>query len=90
MWLFPENLDRENGLLFTEETGLADDDLRATAWKTYHVGFRWVRETSGQGLRPAWDREYGRPSPTARSLDQHDLFLCARRACRRARVLKLT
>lgn len=47
-------------LLFTEETGLADDDLRATAWNTYHAGFRWVHETSGQGLRPAWDREYGR------------------------------
>lgn len=47
-------------LIFTEETGLADEDLRATAWNTYHAGFRWVHETSGQGLRPSWDQELGR------------------------------
>ena len=47
-------------LIFTEETGLTDRDLRATAWNTYHAGFRWVHETSGQGLRPSWDQELGR------------------------------
>jgi len=42
-------------LIFTEETGLSDGDLLATAWNTYHAGFRYVHEMSGQGLRPAWD-----------------------------------
>lgn len=45
-------------LIFTEETGLTDDDLLATAWNTYHSGFRFVHEMSGQGLRPSWNREY--------------------------------
>ncbi|TDI39515.1 MAG: hypothetical protein E2P02_18530 [Acidobacteria bacterium] len=40
-------------LLFTEENALSVDDLRATAWNTYHSGFRYVHEKSGQGLRPA-------------------------------------
>jgi hypothetical protein len=40
-------------LLFTEENALAIDDLRATAWNTFHAGFRYVHEKSGQGLRPA-------------------------------------
>jgi len=46
---------REAGILliFTEETGLSDDDLIRTAWNTYHAGFRYVHEMSGQGLRPA-------------------------------------
>lgn len=43
-------------LLFTEENALAIEDLRATAWNTYHAGFRWVHEKSGQGLRPATPR----------------------------------
>ncbi len=43
-------------LLFTEENALAVEDLRATAWNTYHAGFRWVHEKSGQGLRPATPR----------------------------------
>jgi len=45
-------------ILFTEETGLTDVDLRATAWNTYHAGFRHVHEMSGQGLRPSWDSHY--------------------------------
>ena len=51
---------REAGILilFTEETGLTDADLRATAWNTYHAGFRHVHEMSGQGLRPAWNSAY--------------------------------
>jgi hypothetical protein len=40
-------------LLFTEENALAVDDLLNTAWNTYHAGFKYVHERSGQGLRPA-------------------------------------
>ena len=40
-------------MLFTEESALRVDDLLATAWNTYHAGFRYVHEKSGQGLRPA-------------------------------------
>jgi hypothetical protein len=43
-------------LIFTEESGLSDADLLATGWNTYHAGFRYVHELSGQGLRPAVDR----------------------------------
>ena len=50
---------QESGLLliFTEESGLSDQDLLDTAWNTYHAGFRYVHDISGQGLRPAVDRE---------------------------------
>ncbi len=44
-------------LIFTEESALDNDDLLQTAWNTYHAGFRYVHELSGQGLRPAVDRE---------------------------------
>jgi len=40
-------------MLFTEESALAVDDLLRTAFNTYHAGFRYVHERSGQGLRPA-------------------------------------
>lgn len=40
-------------LLFTEETALSVDDLLQTAWNTYHAGFKYVHQRSGQGLRPA-------------------------------------
>ncbi len=40
-------------LLFTEENALSTEDLLATAWNTYHSGFRYVHARSGQGLRPA-------------------------------------
>jgi len=43
-------------VLFTEETALAIEDLLATAWNTYHAGFKYVHERSGQGLRPAVSR----------------------------------
>jgi len=43
-------------LIFTEESSLNNDDLLNTAWNTYHAGFRYVHEMSGQGLRPAIDR----------------------------------
>lgn len=40
-------------LIFTEESALNDEALVHTAWNTYHAGFRYVHELSGQGLRPA-------------------------------------
>lgn len=40
-------------LLFTEESALSVDHLLETAWNTYHAGFKYVHERSGQGLRPA-------------------------------------
>ncbi|MCP4499295.1 MAG: hypothetical protein GY822_04930 [Deltaproteobacteria bacterium] len=43
-------------LLFTEETSLSIDDLLQTAWNTYHAGFKYVHQRSGQGLRPAVPR----------------------------------
>ena len=46
-------------LIFTEETGLNNEDLLRTAWNTYHAGFRYVHEISGQGLRPARTDEAG-------------------------------
>ncbi len=42
-------------LIFTEESALNDDDLLNSAWNTYHAGFRYVHEISGQGLRPSED-----------------------------------
>ena len=47
-------------LVFTEETGLSVEVLLETAWNTYHAGFKYVHERSGQGLRPADKRP---PSP---------------------------
>ena len=47
-------------LIFTEETALAVDDLLETAWNTYHAGFKYMHERSGQGLRPSYARP---PSP---------------------------
>lgn len=44
-------------LLFTEENALAIDDIRQTAWNTYHAAFKYVHEKSGQGLRPADPRQ---------------------------------
>jgi len=53
-------------LLFTEESALCVDDLRATAWNTYHAGFRYVHDKSGQSLRPA--EPLGRPTSVGRPL----------------------
>ncbi|MFK5955651.1 MAG: hypothetical protein QM477_04305 [Planctomycetota bacterium] len=39
-------------LLFTEENALSVEDLRNTAWNTYHSGFKYVHDLSGQVLRP--------------------------------------
>ncbi len=40
-------------LLFTEANAFSVRDLLSTAWNTYHAGFMYVHEKSGQGLRPA-------------------------------------
>ena len=63
-------------LLFTEENALSIDDLRATAWNTYHAGFRYVHEKSGQALRPADPRPAPRLGPPLRAAWSE----CARRA----------
>lgn len=55
--VFKEYCDAGIVLIFTEESGLSDDDLLQTGWNTYHAGFRYVHELSGQGLRPAHDRD---------------------------------
>jgi hypothetical protein len=54
-------------LLFTEENALSIDDLRATAWNTYHAGFKYVHEKSGQCLRPASPRPRPRLGPPLRA-----------------------
>ncbi len=54
-------------LLFTEENALSIDDLRATAFNTYHAGFKYVHEKSGQCLRPAHPRPEPRLGPPLRA-----------------------
>ena len=50
-------------VIFTEESALNDYDLMHTGWNTYHAGFRYVHELSGQGLRPVFGTDhYGRHS----------------------------
>ncbi len=63
-------------LIFTEENALSIDDLRATAWNTYHAGFKYVHEKSGQGLRPASPRPAKRAGHLLRAAWQD----CAERA----------
>ncbi len=46
-------------LIFTEETGHGTSLLQDSAWNTYHSGFRYVHEKSGQGLRPAHNPPQG-------------------------------
>ncbi|HIN85630.1 MAG TPA: hypothetical protein EYN06_04035 [Myxococcales bacterium] len=41
-------------LLFAEASALSVADLLETGWNTYHAGFKYVHEKSGQGLRPAY------------------------------------
>jgi hypothetical protein len=79
-------------LLFTEESALAVDDLVETAWNTYHAGFRYVHERSGQGLRPATPRP---PLPLEGDTHTASWSECAERAgyvraeayCRRGRTV---
>ena len=78
-------------LLFTEASALSVDDLMQTAWNTYHAGFKYVHERSGQGLRPAL------PTPPSRLGDllPQSWTECATRAgyvrldryCRRSRTI---
>ncbi len=47
-------------IIVSDETSdLTANQLRDTAFQTYHAGFQWVHETSGQILRPAW--RYDKP-----------------------------
>lgn len=57
--VFRQYADAGYLLVFTEESALHDEALLNTAWNTYHAGFRYVHEMSGQGLRPAAEREGG-------------------------------
>ncbi len=47
---------REAGItiVFTEESGLTDRQIRDSGWNTYHAGFRWTHQVSGQRLRAPW------------------------------------
>lgn len=65
--VFAEYHDAGIVLLFTEENALSIDDLRATAWNTYHAGFKYVHEKSGQCLRPASPRPAPRLGPPLRA-----------------------
>jgi len=62
--VFREYHDAGMVLIFTEENALLDDDLLQTAWNTYHAGFRYCHERSGQLLRPAQEApvpKHGKP-----------------------------
>lgn len=50
-------------LMFTEESALSVEDLLATGWNTYHAGFKYVHERSGQGLRLAYPAPLPRLGP---------------------------
>lgn len=51
--IFREYHDAGIVLLFTEANAFSVGDLLATAWNTYHAGFMYVHDKSGQGLRPS-------------------------------------
>jgi len=78
-------------LLFTEESALAIDDLLETAWNTYHAGFRYVHERSGQGLRSATPRpplplEGARPASWTECAERAG-YVRLERYCRRGRTV---
>jgi hypothetical protein len=78
-------------LLFTEESALAIDDLVETAWNTYHAGFRYVHERSGQGLRAATARpplplEGARPASWTECAERAG-YVRLERYCRRGRTV---
>jgi hypothetical protein len=78
-------------LLFTEESALAIDDLVETAWNTYHAGFRYVHERSGQGLRGATPRpplplEGARPASWTECAERAG-YVRLERYCRRGRTV---
>jgi len=57
--VFQRYADKGVVVIFTEESALSVDDLLETAYNTYHAGFRYVHERSGQHLRPAEERPAG-------------------------------
>lgn len=78
-------------LLFTEESALAIDDLVETAWNTYHAGFRYVHERSGQGLRAAAPRPplplEGAPPASWTECAERAGYVRLERYCRRGRTV---
>ena len=78
-------------LLFTEESALSVEDLLHTAWNTYHAGFRYVHERSGQGLRPASQPPVPGLGPPLRaswtSCAQRAGYVRAHRWCSRSRTI---
>lgn len=54
-------------IVFTEESALMTQDLIETAWNTYHAGFKYVHERSGQVLRPAESNPEALESDSLRS-----------------------
>jgi hypothetical protein len=78
-------------LLFTEESALAIDDLLETAWNTYHAGFRYVHERSGQGLRAATARPplplEGAPPASWTECAERAGYVRIERYCRRGRTV---
>jgi hypothetical protein len=78
-------------LIFTEESALSVANLLETAWNTYHAGFKYVHERSGQGLRPA--REDPTPGDGPRlPASWHRCateagYVCAEAYCQRSRTI---
>ncbi len=74
-------------VIFTEESALSDADLLATAWNTYHAGFRYVHEMSGQGLRPATLDPYDPTRLSWRACAERGGYLRLERYCSRTRTI---
>lgn len=74
-------------LIFTEESALSDADLLATAWNTYHAGFRYVHEMSGQGLRPATRDPYDPTRLSWRACAERGGYLRLEKYCSRTRTV---
>ncbi|MEC9466745.1 MAG: hypothetical protein VX834_13225 [Myxococcota bacterium] len=89
--VFREYHDAGILLIFTEESALSVSDLLETAWNTYHAGFKYVHERSGQGLRPARDDPFPGSGP-ALPASWHRCatragYVCAEPYCRRSRTI---
>jgi hypothetical protein len=74
-------------LIFTEETALSDADLLSTAWNTYHAGFRYVHEMSGQGLRPATRDPYDPGRLSWRACAERGGYVRLEKYCSRTRTI---
>jgi hypothetical protein len=74
-------------LIFTEETALSDTDLLGTAWNTYHAGFRYVHEMSGQGLRPATQDPHDPTRLSWRACAERGGYVRLEKYCSRTRTI---